>query len=82
MVTRRKESPPATARSLSVREDLVAAAYLALGDTSRTLEWLDRGLTAEAANMAWINRSWRFQRLHGNPRFAAIVQRAGLQLLP
>jgi serine/threonine-protein kinase len=72
----------AAAETRYIREDLVAAAYLALGDTSRTLEWLDRGLTAEAANMAWINRSWRFRRLHGNSQFAAIVQRAGLPVLP
>ena len=72
----------AAARTRYVREDLVAAAHLALGDTSRTLEWLDRGLTAQAANMSWVNRAWRFQPLHGNPKFAAIVRRAGLQLLP
>ena len=50
-----------------VREDYVAFVYLALGDTARTLEWLDRGLTAQAANMAWINRNWRFRPLYGNP---------------
>jgi tetratricopeptide (TPR) repeat protein len=65
-----------------VREDLVASAYLALGDTSRALEWLDRGLAAQAANMAQINRAWRFKPLHGNPGFAAIVRKVGLQLWP
>ena len=65
-----------------VREDYVAFAYLALGDTARTLEWLDRGLTAEAANMAWINRNWRFRPLYGNPGFVAILRKAGLQPLP
>jgi serine/threonine-protein kinase len=65
-----------------VREDYVAFAYLALGDTVRTLQWLDRGLTAEAANMAWINRNWRFEPLHGNAGFAAILRKAGLQLVP
>jgi serine/threonine-protein kinase len=65
-----------------VREDNVAAAYLALGDTARTLDWLERGLDAQAANMAQINRSWRFKPLHGNPGFAAIVRKAGLKLWP
>jgi hypothetical protein len=65
-----------------VREDYVAAAYLALGDTTRTLEWLERGLDAQAANMAQINRNWRFAPLHGNPGFAAVVRKAGLQLWP
>jgi eukaryotic-like serine/threonine-protein kinase len=65
-----------------VREDYVAAAYLALGDTARTLEWLDRGLDAQAANMAWVNRAWKFKPLHGNPGFAAIVRKAGLKLWP
>jgi serine/threonine-protein kinase len=72
----------AAAGSSYVREDYVAFAYLALGDTARTLEWLDRGLTAQAANMAWINRNWRFRPLHGNPGFAAIVRKAGLQPVP
>jgi serine/threonine-protein kinase len=70
------------AGSRYVREDYVAATYLALGDTSRALEWLDRGLTAQAANMAWINRAWPFRPLHGNPGFAAIVRKAGLRLWP
>jgi serine/threonine-protein kinase len=72
----------AAAGSRYVREDYVAAAYLALGDTARTLEWLDRGLDAQAANMAQINRSWRFKPLRGNPGFAAILRKAGLQLWP
>jgi len=65
-----------------VREDYVAFTYLALGDTARTLEWLDRGLTAQAANMAWINRNWRFRPLYGNPGFAAILRKAGLRPFP
>ena len=72
----------AAAGTRYVREDYVAAAYLALGDTARTLEWLDRGLDAQAANMAQINRAWRFKPLHGNPGFAAIVRKAGLKLWP
>jgi ATP/maltotriose-dependent transcriptional regulator MalT len=72
----------AAAGTRYVREDYVAATYLTLGDTARALEWLDRGLTAEAANMAQINRNWRFKPLHGNPGFAAIVRKAGLELRP
>ncbi len=72
----------AAAGSRYVREDYVAGVYLALGDTTRTLEWLERGLDAQAANMAQINRAWRFKPLHGNPGFAAIVRKAGLRLLP
>ena len=72
----------ASAGSRYVREDYVAAVYLALGDTARTLEWLGRGLDAMAANMAQINRSWRFKPLHGNAGFAAVLRKAGLQLWP
>jgi tetratricopeptide (TPR) repeat protein len=72
----------ATSRTRYVREDYVAAAYLALGDTARTLEWLERGLDAQAANLAQINRAWRFKPLHGNPRFAAILRKVGLRLWP
>jgi TolB-like protein/tRNA A-37 threonylcarbamoyl transferase component Bud32/Tfp pilus assembly protein PilF len=80
---RRQLSAALTAAgSRYVREDYVAGVYLALGDTTRTLEWLGRGLDAQAANMAQINRAWRFKPLHGNPGFADIVRRAGLQVLP
>jgi TolB-like protein/tRNA A-37 threonylcarbamoyl transferase component Bud32 len=72
----------AAAGSRYVREDYVAGVYLALGDTARTLEWLERGLAAQAANMAQVNRAWRFTPLHGNPGFAAIVRKAGLHLWP
>ena len=72
----------AASRTRYVREDYVAAAYLALGDTAHTLDWLERGLDAQAANMAQINRAWRFKPLHGNPGFAAIVRKAGLKLWP
>ncbi len=65
-----------------VREDYVAGVYLALGDTARTLDWLERGLDAQAANLAQINRAWRFRPLHGNPRFNTIVRRAGLEPRP
>jgi hypothetical protein len=60
----------------------VASVYLALGDTARTLDWLERGLAAQAANMPQVNRTWRFKALHGNPGFAAIVRKAGLPLWP
>jgi TolB-like protein/tRNA A-37 threonylcarbamoyl transferase component Bud32/Tfp pilus assembly protein PilF len=80
---RRQLSAALTAAgSRYVREDYVAGVYLALGDTTRTLEWLERGLDAQAANMAQINRAWKFKPLHGNPGFADIVKRAGLRLLP
>ena len=70
------------AGSRYVREDGVAGAYLALGDTSRALEWLERGVAAQAANISQLNRTWRFQPLHGNARFAAIVRKVGLELRP
>jgi serine/threonine-protein kinase len=72
----------AAAETRYVREDYVAAVYLALGDTVRTLEWLERGLDAQAANMSQVNRTWRFKPLHGNPRFANIVRKLGLKLWP
>ncbi|MBA2627882.1 MAG: hypothetical protein H0U85_07700, partial [Gemmatimonadales bacterium] len=69
----------AAAGSHYIREDMVAAVYLSLGDTVRTLEWLERGVDAQAANMSTINRIWQFTPLHGNPRFDAIVRKVGLQ---
>ena len=83
VAARRQLSAALTAAgSRYVREDYVASVYLALGDTVRTLEWLERGLDAQAANMPQINRTWRFKALHGNPGFAAIVRKAGLRLWP
>jgi hypothetical protein len=81
-VRRQLSAALAAAGPRYVREDYVAAACLSLGDTARALEWLDRALTAQAANMAWINRNWRFRPLYGNPGFAAILRKAGLRPFP
>jgi serine/threonine-protein kinase len=61
-----------------VQEDKIAVVYLALGDTTRALDWLERGLDARDANMSHFNREWEFKALHTNARFIALVRAAGL----
>jgi eukaryotic-like serine/threonine-protein kinase len=68
-------------RKRYVREDAVAGAYVALGDFDKAIEWLERGLEADAANMSTINISDLFVPLRPDPRFQSIVQRAGLPLI-
>ena len=65
-------------RGRYVREDAIAAAYVALGDFDKAIEWLERGLEADAANITTINVNEQFVPLRSDPRFQSIVQRAGL----
>ena len=69
------------ARTRYVREDAIAATYAALGDAHKAIEWLERGLEANAANMTGVNVSEDFVSLRSDPRFQSIVQRAGLPLV-
>jgi hypothetical protein len=72
----------AAARTQYVREDAVAAAYLSLGDRDEAIRWLERGLEADAANITSLNVSELFVELRSDPRFQAIVRRAGLPVVP
>jgi len=60
----------------------IASIYASLGDTDNALAWLDRALQERAPSLGWLAQTPAFDRLHDNPRFAAIVDRVGLWKRP
>jgi tetratricopeptide (TPR) repeat protein len=60
----------------------IASIYAGLGDTDNALAWLDRALQERASALGWLAQNPTFDRLHDDPRFAAIVDRVGLSKRP
>jgi serine/threonine-protein kinase len=60
----------------------IASIYAALGDTENALAWLDRALEQRASTLGFLAQNPTFDGLHGNPRFAEIVNRVGLWKRP
>lgn len=57
-----------------------ALVHLALGETDRAIEWLERGYQIRAAQLTEVPIDPRYTPLHTDPRFQAIVQGIGLQM--
>jgi DNA-binding winged helix-turn-helix (wHTH) protein/TolB-like protein/Tfp pilus assembly protein PilF len=60
----------------------IAAIYASLGDTENALIWLERGLQQRASTLGFLAQNPAFDGLHGDPRFAAIVDRVGIWKRP
>lgn len=60
----------------------IASIYAALDDTDNALAWLDRALQQRASTLGFLAQNPAFDALHGNPRFAAIVDQVGLWKRP
>jgi serine/threonine-protein kinase len=60
----------------------IASIYASLGDTENALVWLDRALQQRASTLGYLAQNPAFDALHGDPRFAAIVDRVGLWKRP
>lgn len=60
----------------------IASIYASLGDTDNALAWLDRALQQRSSMLGFLAQNPAFDGLHGDPRFAAIVDRVGLWKRP
>ncbi|MFL6603459.1 MAG: winged helix-turn-helix domain-containing tetratricopeptide repeat protein [Steroidobacteraceae bacterium] len=60
----------------------IASIYASLGDTENALTWLDRALQQRASTLGFLAQNPTFDRLHDDPRFAALVDRVGLWKRP
>ena len=60
----------------------IASIYAGLGDTDNAIAWLDRALQERASTLGFLAQNPTFDRLHDDPRFAAIVDRVGLWKRP
>jgi hypothetical protein len=58
----------------------IALVYTGLGETEQALSWLERGRAAGDTNIPYLRLEKRFERLHGNPRFAALTRVAGSEI--
>ena len=68
----------ALARSRYVPPSAVAALHAALGETAPALDALDRAFEARDARLTYMRNDTRWRGLHGEPRFAALLERMQL----
>lgn len=61
-----------------VPSSAVATIHLGLGDDDAVLDCLERGIAERDVLLPWLKFMPTFDRLHGNPRFQAILTRVGL----
>ncbi len=66
-------------RTHYVDEYRLASAFLALGERSKALDWLERGYASGNVWMCLVSVDPRFRPLHGEPRYQALVRRLGLK---
>jgi tetratricopeptide (TPR) repeat protein len=60
----------------------IASIYASLGDTENALAMLERALQERASTLGFLAQNPAFDGLHGDPRFAALVDRVGLWKRP
>jgi DNA-binding winged helix-turn-helix (wHTH) protein/TolB-like protein/Flp pilus assembly protein TadD len=60
----------------------IASIYASLGDTENALAWLDRALQQRTSVLGFLAQNPTFDGLHGDPRFAALVDRVGVWKRP
>ena len=56
----------------------LALVHIALGETDRAFEWLERAIEARDWQMGLLNVEPAFDPLRSDQRFAALVERVGL----
>jgi DNA-binding winged helix-turn-helix (wHTH) protein/TolB-like protein len=60
----------------------IASIYASLADTENALLWLDRALQQRTSLLGFLAQNPTFDGLHGDPRFAALVDRVGIWKRP
>ncbi len=68
------------ARTTYVPSALIAGVYIALDDTERALEYLERGVEERAITLLWLPFERYWDRLHGDPRFRRLLENIGLKV--
>jgi DNA-binding winged helix-turn-helix (wHTH) protein/TolB-like protein/Flp pilus assembly protein TadD len=56
----------------------IALIYASLADTENTFLWLERAMEDRSTQMTLLAQDPMFDALHGDPRFASLVQRIGI----
>jgi tetratricopeptide (TPR) repeat protein len=55
-----------------------AVIYAGLGEKQHALEWLEKAFDDRSLEMIFLKVDPRFDRLHSDPRFTALLRRMGL----
>jgi serine/threonine protein kinase/Tfp pilus assembly protein PilF len=55
----------------------LSLAYAALQDKDKTMHWLEKMYETHDAQLVWANTDVQFDFLHGDPRFEALMKKAG-----
>jgi len=70
----------AASRDRYVSADAIAAAYAAVGDTARVLDYLEKAAKEHAFTLVFLGNYPMFRAFHQNPRFRRIVDQIGVVL--
>jgi tetratricopeptide (TPR) repeat protein len=73
-----KEALEKNGKTPVVGNTFLANSYAELGDWEQALNYLEKGV-AERRGWLWIKVNPKFDPLHGNPRFDALLRRVGLK---
>ena len=57
---------------------LIAAVYIGMGEKEQTFAWLDKAYDERSSWMPWLKIEPKWDSLHTNPRFTALLRRVGL----
>jgi hypothetical protein len=60
----------------------VALVHMGLGDRERAFAWLERAYDARGWDVIQLKVDMRFDSLRGDPRFADLLRRIGIQAKP
>ncbi len=64
-----------------VLPEAIAEIHLALGEDDLALQWLEKACAYHAPRFAWLaTRDPNYFRLHGDPRFRALLKKMRLPL--
>lgn len=58
--------------------EMIAATYAELRDRERALTYLETALREHDGPLLWMQSDWRFDFLHAEPRYRAVVEGVGL----
>jgi tetratricopeptide (TPR) repeat protein len=56
----------------------LASVYSSLGDNEKAFEWMEKAYQEHSAMLTYVKIMWTHSRLHGDPRFDALVKRIGI----
>lgn len=60
----------------------IAAVYVALGQKEEAFQWLERAFSEHSGILQWIAFLPEFRPVHSDPRFPALLSRAGISFDP